>query len=780
MKKRFALLATLAVLLLIAGSIYSDVLHANQFAKSNIGYGYSIIGKLYSWVTTTEKDFECSGFTNRQHVDTWSSPGDVLLEKKIAWQQWWNFSWHYRMLINITDNSGKNLTNYQVLIVLNEKNFNYSKANRNGSDIRFTFYNSSNNNETLLPYWIEKWSINNESKIWVNVEKIPANGTSTIYMYYGNENAISLSNGTATFEFFDDFEDSIIWNETGLWHTTSKKWVSYNHSKWYGQESTNDYDTGTANSGNLTSPQFQGIQNQRLELSFWREVENAGWSGYDKTVIYDSTDGNTWNQIWYNDSGNASESRWKFLSIPMNPYTNYIRFYFDTVDDLYNNYSGWFIDNVRVRKYVYPEPKINMGAEQSAQAWTDYFGGNAAISSSNNVTIANGDAELNYSVLYKIYNFSGITNPSSTNIARYDVDDGIIEPATSFNTTGNEFSNNDYAAIYQIDNNMASHATSSSSYIAQHIFRFRIEIPQNSIIKFNMSWKGHSAFLLWFFWIGFTTPDGIRLWNFSSATWDVIGDTPSSENIVSKEFYNVNDYIRNGYIYIMTYAERSNRIARIYTDYVEVNLTYASYKSNGNITSVAISPSNLSKWDKFYANASIPLGTNITYKILNASNNALLCIITSTQASNGYNISSCTGNVTSIKLYAELETNNVNYTPILHDWYVSWKTGYYKNGYLISCSYYAGNVTYHNISWNVTLPNGTTIKFQISSSPDNTTWTDFFGPDGSNTTYYEISGTNIWNGHNGDSYIKYKAYFETANAALTPVLHDVTITYYGG
>lgn len=666
MKKRFALLATLAILLSIAGSIYSDVLNANQFAKSNIGYSYSIIGKLFSWITTTEKDFECSGFTNRQHVDTWSNPGDVILEKKIAWQHWWNFSWHYRMLINITDISGKNLTNYQILIILNEKNFNYSKANRNGSDIRFTFYNSSNNNETLLPYWIEKWSINNESKIWVNVEKIPANGTSTIYMYYGNKNAISLSNGTATFEFFDDFEDSIIWNETGLWHTTSKKWVSYNHSKWYGQESTNDYDTGTANSGNLTSPQFQGIQNQRLEISFWREVENVGWSGYDKTVIYDSTDGTTWNQIWYNDSGNASESRWKFLSIPMNPYTNYIRFYFDTVDKYYNSYWGWFIDNVRVRKYVYPEPEINMGAEQSAQAWTDYFGGNAAISFSNNVTIANGDAKLS-PVSYYLHKYDFSSGAGINKWAyRYQVN---ATPPKNNNIPSTEFDSSQYSNIGANDGTMQKDNADLEGYYAAHRFVFQISEDITNIEQIGIFWNGRGRSN----GLGGADGETLYIWNFSSNQYKEIASSSSRKEIdltktISSDIENFID--ENGDIIILVEQNSDYgifRTSQLWTDYVYVNITAKIYEPYGNITSVAISPSNVAKWDKFYANASISLDTNITYKILNASNNALLCTITSTQASDGYNISSCAGNVTSIKLYAELETNNVNYTPILHD-----------------------------------------------------------------------------------------------------------------
>jgi len=74
----------------------------------------------------------------------------------------------------------------------------------------------------------------------------------------------------------------------------------------------------------------------------------------------------------------------------------------------------------------------------------------------------------------------------------------------------------------------------------------------------------------------------------------------------------------------------------------------------------------------------------------------------------------------------------------------------------------------------------TTIKFQLRSGKtiDELNSRDFVGPDGSTSTYYTTSGTQIWSGHNGDRYIQYKAYLETTDTSQTPYLHDVTINYY--
>jgi len=111
---------------------------------------------------------------------------------------WWNDSWQYRRNITI-DNSGNSndLTNYQILVVLNSSNFDFSKANSDGSDIRFI----DSDDTTKLNYWIEEWnSTAQEAKIWVKVPSIPGSSTKTIYMYYGNSNAESESNFTSVFD----------------------------------------------------------------------------------------------------------------------------------------------------------------------------------------------------------------------------------------------------------------------------------------------------------------------------------------------------------------------------------------------------------------------------------------------------------------------------------------------------------------------------------------------------------------------------------------------------
>ena len=69
-----------------------------------------------------------------------------------------------------------------------------AKARSDHADIRFTWPNQSSGAEQEIPYWLES-----DKTAWVKVPSIPAAGTSTIYMYYGNASAASASSASNTF-----------------------------------------------------------------------------------------------------------------------------------------------------------------------------------------------------------------------------------------------------------------------------------------------------------------------------------------------------------------------------------------------------------------------------------------------------------------------------------------------------------------------------------------------------------------------------------------------------
>ncbi len=155
--------------------------------------------------------------------------------------------------------------------------------------------------------------------------------------------------------FYDDFESGLSkWvSITGLWHLTgtssawSNPYHSPIHSMWFGNESTGNYDTGFQEVGDLTSTTIDltNIDVAFLEFYHWREGEGSSW---DVSSVYISIDGLNWDLIYQ-----TSESYivpWEKVSVDISAYTGnpsvQLRFNFDTIDSISNNYRGWLIDDV--------------------------------------------------------------------------------------------------------------------------------------------------------------------------------------------------------------------------------------------------------------------------------------------------------------------------------------------------------------------------------------------------------------------------------------------------
>ncbi|SFM27675.1 DUF2341 domain-containing protein [Methanolobus profundi] len=111
--------------------------------------------------------------------------------------------WNYSEEIFIEENSGNALVNYQIPVILNSSNFDFSVARSGGEDLRFT------SGDKQLQHWVEEWNTKKEEAVvWVEVPSISADGTAKITMYYGNPEAADISSGPATFDLYDDFGSS--------------------------------------------------------------------------------------------------------------------------------------------------------------------------------------------------------------------------------------------------------------------------------------------------------------------------------------------------------------------------------------------------------------------------------------------------------------------------------------------------------------------------------------------------------------------------------------------
>lgn len=148
------------------------------------------------------------------------------------------------------------------------------------------------------------------------------------------------------------------WNASELWHRIEENTSSHpethspTHSWWYGLEATGNYSTGEAISGTLTSPPISipaSAPEPALQFWSWYETETSSTT-YDIRRVEISTDGETFpagEQLW----GEPMRS-WQHHEIDLIDYvgnTIWVRFHFDTVDSYYNDYRGWYIDDVVVQ-----------------------------------------------------------------------------------------------------------------------------------------------------------------------------------------------------------------------------------------------------------------------------------------------------------------------------------------------------------------------------------------------------------------------------------------------
>ena len=129
------------------------------------------------------------------------SSNGVVTFTKVSWRDpfypWWNMSWRYRKPITIHNPSSEDLYEYQVFI-----NISYNSHMKSDfSDLRFTWYNATSNREEEIPYYIEEKVDSQWATIWVKVTELKNNTDTTIHVYYGNPDATSVSNISATFSY---------------------------------------------------------------------------------------------------------------------------------------------------------------------------------------------------------------------------------------------------------------------------------------------------------------------------------------------------------------------------------------------------------------------------------------------------------------------------------------------------------------------------------------------------------------------------------------------------
>lgn len=153
-----------------------------------------------SWSDATKFDSSSSVTT--------STSGQATLTPASSW---FNTSWKYRRKITLNNTdavlgvTATTLTNFPLLVKLTSSNFDFSKAQSAGEDLRFT----DSDGTTSLSYQIESWSTSTSTAfVWVKVPSIDTTGSDSIYAYYGNSSATDAQAATS------------VWDSSylGVWH----------------------------------------------------------------------------------------------------------------------------------------------------------------------------------------------------------------------------------------------------------------------------------------------------------------------------------------------------------------------------------------------------------------------------------------------------------------------------------------------------------------------------------------------------------------------------------
>jgi len=335
--------------------------------------------------------------TNTGRAKISALAGNYTSMTSVSIEYWWDSSWTKRKKIMIEENSGNDLTDYQIKMSVSYD----SDMQPDYDDLRFV--DSGGN---LLDYWIETSNPAN-AVIWVKIPSIPESSTTTVYMYYGNALASSVSDGVVTFDWFDDFagahtitdytiEDVGNTNTPSNWAINTVNGILYQHSNIY----------WNGNQRNIGSIIKTGVNLSNFEVMFKiKPVDNdTGGVCFD----YVSQDnhyafGFVVSDYWFGTSstGSRREAYWQDSatthqtlsydtgSVSQSSVTSFIvRRYGDIIKVLQNGTEIFAVINSNltsgdiglftnaldeaefhppfiIRKYIYPEPTYTIESEVS-------------------------------------------------------------------------------------------------------------------------------------------------------------------------------------------------------------------------------------------------------------------------------------------------------------------------------------------------------------------------------------------------------------------------------
>ncbi len=183
---------------------------------------------------------------------------------------WWDPNWQYRKSHVILNATGAG-ANYAVSITVvngtgsDSNDIVYVNSSKSDfGDIRFT-----DNKAVPLDYYVERVYYGANATFWVRIAENLSYASQTIYIYYGSSGAISLSNPSKTFLFYDGFD------------SFPSGWTNYGMTK-----DTSGYEYGNASARSVCNASLDAVQGALITrsdvaLMAWFKIrEHKSWALY--------------------------------------------------------------------------------------------------------------------------------------------------------------------------------------------------------------------------------------------------------------------------------------------------------------------------------------------------------------------------------------------------------------------------------------------------------------------------------------------------------------------
>jgi len=173
----------------------TDSTLGNNFSVNSYfgSFGGTLAGKDALKFNTTY--YACIRYANLIGDSAWSSPVAFTTE---------DLGGFSRSTTATISNSGTQLDNHQVRIVLNSTNFDFAATRSDGADIRF----SSSDDTQAYPHYLESFDpVGKTAVAWVRFDSLPNAGDKNIKIHYSNspKNTVPANAGEAVFlEFIDE------------------------------------------------------------------------------------------------------------------------------------------------------------------------------------------------------------------------------------------------------------------------------------------------------------------------------------------------------------------------------------------------------------------------------------------------------------------------------------------------------------------------------------------------------------------------------------------------